>query len=248
MLSFAIRPGKILRLPLLVASWSILVFSGCSTLVSTIADSSSQGTTTPVAAPTQPPASPITTGPVPKPTPAPIPPPTPGQPTTLSPQLNASSIFIGASIVRRWQLPVHNAGVSGQTSSQVLERFSTDVLHQGYARVIVQVGSNDILQRVKDPPSTVAANVSSMAQQASADHMVMYVISLGPITSNGQNLDASAKAVNAALMEAAGAQGFTYVDIFTALQGHPEYFLDGLHPNEAGYAVIEELLARVLTK
>jgi lysophospholipase L1-like esterase len=164
----------------------------------------------------------------------------------LSPALNESSVFIGASIIHNWALPVHNAGIAGQTSSQVLQRFTTDVLNHGYARVVIQVGSNDVLQQLTDPPGTVSASVARMAQEARAANMGVFILSLGPITWAGRNLDASASAVNVELRALATAQGYGYVDIFTPLQGHPEYFVDGLHPNVAGYAVIEKAVAQVL--
>ena len=112
--------------------------------------------------------------------------------------------------------------------------------------MIIQVGSNDILQRVKDPPGTVSANVASMGQEARSDKMDVVILSLGPITVQGTNYDTSAQAVNAKLRDLATQQGYRYVDIFTPLQGHPEYFKDGLHPNTDGYAVIEKALAKVL--
>jgi len=147
-----------------------------------------------------------------------------------------------------WPLPRHNAGIAGQTSSQVLQRFTTDVLNHGYARVIIQVGSNDVIQQVKDPPGTISANIASMAQEARAAKIDVYIISLGPITYAGRNLDASSSAVNDSLRALAAAQGYGYIDIFTPLQGHPEYFVDGIHPNAAGYAIIEKALAQIVLK
>ena len=203
-------------------------------------------TNPPVANPT--PAPPVTNPPVASPTPAPpvASPPAAPDPTTLRSDLNESSVFLGASIIQYWPLPVHNAGVAGQTSYLVLQRVPKDVLHHGYARVIIQVGSNDILQGVKDPPGTVSANVASMGQEAHADNLDVIILSLGPITSQGRNYDASSQAVNVKLQDVATQNGYRYVDIFTPLQGHPEYFKDGLHPNSEGYAIIEKALAKAL--
>jgi lysophospholipase L1-like esterase len=166
----------------------------------------------------------------------------------LSVELNASSIFIGASIIQGWPMPVHNAGISGQTTSQILQRFPGTVIGRGYARVIIQGGTNDITQGVKDPPGTVSANFASMGQMARAAGMDVVVLSVGPITAGGANMDSMVIAVNARLRQLALDQGYVYVDIFTPMQGHPEYFLDGFHPNGLGYAVMEKALAQLVTK
>ncbi len=209
---------------LLLAAAGFFTLAGCQNVYRVIDSNAAGGSTT---------------------APVPVPVPTPAL-ATLSPELNASSMFIGASIINRWPLPVHNGGIPGQTSSQVLQRFPIDVLHHGYARVIIQVGSNDILQQVKDPSSTVSSNLAFMGQEARAANIDVVVISLAPITWGGMNLDESSSAVNVKLHELATAQGYHYVDVFTPMQGHPEYFVDGLHPNVDGYAVIENALARVL--
>jgi lysophospholipase L1-like esterase len=236
----------------------------CLVLFSTGCGSSPSGTVVPgVAVNPDPTSAPVTTpiptpspipAPTPTPTPTPVPTPTPTpvvptpSPTTFSASLNASSVFIGASIIQRWPLPLHNKGISGQTSAQVLQRFQSDVVGHGYVRVIIQVGSNDILQRVKDPPSTVSANIASMAQIARAANIDVVLMSLATITYNGVNYDSGAAAVNAQTRQLATNQGYPYLDIYTPMQGHPEYFVDGLHPTAAGYAVMEKVLAQTVTK
>jgi lysophospholipase L1-like esterase len=54
--------------------------------------------------------------------------------------------------------------------------------------------------------------------------------------------------VNAQTRQLATNQGYPYLDIYTPMQGHPEYFVDGLHPTTAGYAVMEKVLAQTVTK
>ncbi|HET6178086.1 MAG TPA: hypothetical protein VFE61_14200 [Candidatus Sulfotelmatobacter sp.] len=41
-------------------------------------------------------------------------------------------------------------------------------------------------------------------------------------------------------------QGYLLVDYFTPMSGHPEFFPDGIHPNAAGYAVMEKALSAVV--
>jgi hypothetical protein len=51
---------------------------------------------------------------------------------------------MGDSITQSWHLPDHNAGVAGQTTVQMLDRFNVDILGHGFKRVVILGGTNDI--------------------------------------------------------------------------------------------------------
>ncbi len=155
---------------------------------------------------------------------------------------------MGASIIQWWPLPLHNAGVAGQTTSQMLARFRTDVLGHGYVRVIILGGSNDVILKVADPPSEISANLQSMALIAKAAGMEVVLSALTPITWNGSDLNTTVAPVNTAIRQLAADQGYLFIDNFSPMQGHPEYFTDGLHPSASGYSVMERSLAAVVTR
>jgi hypothetical protein len=167
-------------------------------------------------------------------------------PTTFSDSLNSTSDFIGASIINYWPMPMHNDGIVGETTSQVLARFSTAVLNNGYQRVIILCGTNDIIQNTSNLTTELTGNLQVMARIA-ADAGIKVVLSeLPPATSNGVDLNASVNAVNSAIIALAARDGYLLVDYNTPMVGHPEYFVDGVHPNAAGYAVMEKALAGVV--
>ena len=106
-------------------------------------------------------------------------------PTTFSPSLNNTSVFIGASIINYWPMPLHNTGVPGDTSAQVLARFSSDALNHGYSRVIILCGTNDILQNTPNLTTEMTANLQAMAVMANKAGMEVVLKELPPLTSNG---------------------------------------------------------------
>ncbi len=167
-------------------------------------------------------------------------------PTTFSPQLNSTSIFIGASIIQYWPMPLHNAGIAGQTTSQVLARFQSDVVGHGYVRVIILCGTNDILQNTPDLIAEATANLKAMTAIAESAGIEVVLSELPPALSGGTDLSSTVSALNASIAQLAATQGYLMVDYFTPMSGHPEYFVDGIHPTPAGYAVMEKALSAVV--
>ncbi len=167
-------------------------------------------------------------------------------PTTFSQQLNSTSIFIGASIIQYWPMPLHNAGIAGQTTSQVLARFKSDVVGHGYTRVIILCGTNDILQSTPNLVDEATTNLKAMAAIADAAGIEVVLSELPPVVSNGTDLSSTVAALDASIAQLAATQGYLVVDFFTPMSGHPEYFVDGIHPNPAGYAVMEKALSAIV--
>ena len=167
-------------------------------------------------------------------------------PTTYSSALNSTSDFIGASIIHYWPMPQHNDGVPGQTSPQVLARFSSAVLNHGYQRVIILCGTNDILDGLPDLTTELPANLKAMADIAKSAGIEVVLSKLPPANSNGTDLDGTVTAANNAIAQMAAQNGYLIVDYYTPLFGHPEDFVDGIHPNASGYAVMEKALSAVV--
>jgi hypothetical protein len=46
----------------------------------------------------------------------------------------------------------------------------------------------------------------------------------------------------------ARSRGYLLVDYFTPMAGHPECFIDEVHPDKLGYSVMETTLSRVVIK
>jgi acyl-CoA thioesterase-1 len=159
----------------------------------------------------------------------------------LSDSVNSTTLFMGDSITYFWPMPVHNAGIAGQTTAQMLTRFSTDVMGHGFKRVVILGGTNDVLQRRN--LSAVASNLDTMAGIAESANIEVVLCTLPPIRDHHQQTTT----VNQGIVALAQSKRFLLVDYFTTMSGNPDFFKpDGVHPNALGYEVMETALAKVL--
>ena len=157
---------------------------------------------------------------------------------------NRSTVFLGDSITQYWSLPVHNAGVAGQHTSEIFSRFSQDVLGRGYARVIILTGTNDIWSE-NGQSDQVVQEIGFMAATARAAGIEPVLCKLPPML-NSAAFNADVVTLNATIANLALTNGYLLIDYYTPMAEHPEYFSDGVHPNTAGYAVMETALASVI--
>jgi lysophospholipase L1-like esterase len=170
-------------------------------------------------------------------------------------------VFLGDSITDDWQKwsasfftgkPYINRGISGQTTSQMLVRFRPDVIMLQPRVVVIQGGSNDI---ARDPAASaleqVKDNLRSMAELARANGIRVILASHLPVTDailpqTARRPPEKIRALNVWIKGHAEEQGMIYLDFYFAMLDDKRMLrrnltIDGLHPNEAGYAVMEAL-------
>jgi lysophospholipase L1-like esterase len=177
-------------------------------------------------------------------------------------------VFMGDSITDSWDNPTNggffpgkpyiNRGISGQTTPQMLIRFRRDVIELKPKVVVILAGTNDLAGNTG--PTTLQAiqdNLTAMAELARVHEIRVVFSSLLPISDyevrNGQPLIQSQrrppdqiKALNEWMKSYAATHHLTYLDYFTALVDEKGFLKDdlsndGLHPNPAGYAVMNPL-------
>jgi GDSL-like Lipase/Acylhydrolase family len=168
-------------------------------------------------------------------------------PTTFADALNSSTVFMGDSITAYWPLLDNNKGIPGNHASEMLARFQTDVMGHGYARVVILAGTNDIL--VPIAASSDALNqIASMAQMASGAGMQVILCEVLPFVGDSY-LNGEVVTFNATLINFAATNNYLLVDYYTPMAGQPQYFnSDAIHPNAAGYTVMEATLSAVLVQ
>jgi lysophospholipase L1-like esterase len=161
----------------------------------------------------------------------------------FSQPLNSTTVFMGDSITKYWAMPEHNVGIPGQTTPEMSERFSADVVGHGYKRVVILGGTNDILLRLD--LANVPAYLESMATVAEAANIEVVLCKIPPL----KNLNEKVSSVNEEIEELAQSKGYLLVDYYTPMLGRAGYFhSDGIHPTTLGYAVMESTLSQVVTK
>jgi lysophospholipase L1-like esterase len=178
-------------------------------------------------------------------------------------------VFVGDSITAGWSLDRSfpgkgylNRGIGGQTTSQVLVRFRQDVIDLAPAAVVILLGTNDIAGNTGPIGlADIQRNIASMAELAHIHHIAVALSSVLPVhgytpeseTSFPLRPPARIVELNRWLAGHAVDHGYAFIDYFAAMvdergQLKKELAKDGLHPNEAGYAIMTPLAEAVLGK
>jgi len=164
-------------------------------------------------------------------------------------------VFLGDEITERWGQgsakffpgkPYLNRGITRQTAAQMLVRFRQDVISLKPKVVIIQAGSNDIAS-VMGPSSeaTTADHFLSMVELAKLHGIRVVLASVTPVCDCVEKLSARRPAgkilsMNGWLKRYAKESGSVYLDYYSALAAgramKRELTVDGLVPNDAGYA------------
>ena len=175
-------------------------------------------------------------------------------------------VFMGNSITENWAyyhpdfFSEHHycgRGIGGQTSTQMLARFTADVVNLHPKAVVIMAGTNDVAHNTYwVEPAKVVENVVAMCQLARANDIVPLIASIPPCASFVWNPDIKDAAqtiveINERLKEYAGTNGIVYVDYHSALADEHNAFPeklsdDGCHPNPDTYFIMEELVLKAI--
>lgn len=143
-------------------------------------------------------------------------------------------------------------GISGQTSGKMLVRFRADAIDLQPAVVVILAGTNDIAEN-SGPynPQTTLNNIRTMTELAQAHGIRVVLGSVAPATDfwwrKGLSPAPKILALNQQIKSYADQQRLAYYDLHSALKDEQNglkkaYGEDGVHPNLAGYRVMEPLL------
>jgi lysophospholipase L1-like esterase len=167
-------------------------------------------------------------------------------------------VFMGDSITDAWGRqygqffpgkPYVNRGISGQTTPQMLIRFRPDVIALKPKAVVILAGTNDLSGNTG--PMTLdetEGNLMSMAELAKANGIQVVLSAVMPVCDyirpqTARRPPEKIVALNKWIKDYAASNGFVYLDYYTpmiddAAMLKKELTYDGLHPNEAGYAIM----------
>jgi acyl-CoA thioesterase I len=156
-----------------------------------------------------------------------------------------SNVFMGDSITYFWSVPGTNLGVPGNTTAQMLARYPGEVPGHGYRTFVLLGGTNDV--RYQKPLDQAIANIAAMAKAARDAHMNVVLCEIPPIWNNTVTENPTVPQLNALIKLLAETESYPLVDYYDPMKGHLNYFIDGVHPNAAGYAVMDTQLVNVLS-
>ena len=174
-------------------------------------------------------------------------------------------VFLGDSITEMYDVNKHykdtglnivNRGVSSETSDEVLERLTMNVMSLAPSKVILLVGTNDLNKGATE--EEIVNNIIKIATNIRSfnDDTEIYVESILPVNNKAYLLsksivhnrsNESIRNINAELEANARYFDYTYIDTFSALKDEngnlkKEYSVDGLHISRAGYAVMTKTI------
>lgn len=124
-----------------------------------------------------------------------------------------------------------NAGVSGDTTADGLNRYDFSVKGSGANLLVVALGANDFLNQ--SPPETPKKNLAAILERARADNLPAVLVG---VAIPGESQDPREAAYAAIYPDLAKEFGVPYFpNMMSAVAGHPELLQpDGLHPTEQG--------------
>jgi len=141
------------------------------------------------------------------------------------------------ALAKMVSLPVINAGIDGDTSTEALRRIESDVLSRDPCLVIVEFGGNDFLRKV--PLDVTITNVRQMIDliQAKGAMVALTDISAGILM----------KEYRSPYWKIAKEKGTIFIpSILSGIITNPKMKSDFLHPNAGGYKVIAERIFKII--
>jgi len=163
--------------------------------------------------------------------------------------VQTDAVFLGDSLTAAWWVrdpalfspPVANRGISGQTTAQMLARFSADVIPLRPRAVHILAGTNDVLgMGGPSSPAVYQGNLRALVDLAQANGIAVVLGSLPPIE---QPHSEQVRQLNLWLRQFAASRGIEFVDYYQLLAApdgtlQPRFTDDGIHLTEAAYALM----------
>ncbi|MBS1792786.1 MAG: SGNH/GDSL hydrolase family protein [Acidobacteria bacterium] len=177
-------------------------------------------------------------------------------------------VFLGDSITDGWKLaeyfpgqPYINRGISGQVTPQMLIRMREDVIAHQPKVMVLLAGTNDISGNYgPETNEQIEGNIKSIVELAHANGINVVLASVLPVSDynvnkQGQKIVRTVQrpperilALNQWIKAYCAEKGLVYLDYFTATVDDKGFLKaeladDGLHPNAAGYKIMQKLAA-----
>ena len=176
-------------------------------------------------------------------------------------------VFMGNSITEIWVIyhpdffSSHNfcgRGISGQTSAQMLVRFTNDVIDLHPKAVVILAGTNDVAHNdYWVSPEKVVENIVAMCNIAKANGIIPIISSIPPCKAfvwrpEIENAGQTIVDINKSLKAYAETNDLIYVDYHSALSdedfGFPKTLSeDGCHPDPDTYFIMENMVLEAIS-
>jgi len=176
---------------------------------------------------------------------------------------SAKVVFLGDSITDYWgsrsgtwfkHAGWLNRGIGGQTTQQLLLRERNDALALHPQAIVLEGSGNDM--RLGFSPEQIRDNLLTMGELAEAHHVAVFVAKMTPVCDcyrplTGLRTVERIRELNTLIEAMARERRWTVIDLWTPLAG-PDGLMpkrltvDGVHPNDDGYALLAPVVEKAL--
>ena len=140
-----------------------------------------------------------------------------------------------AALSKLSDIPVINAGIDGDTTSEAIKRIQADVLERDPLLVIIEFAGNDFLRKV--PQQETVSNISRMVDMVQAKGAMVAIVDI----SAGMFL----AEYRLAFRKLADEKDTIFIPgILNGIITNPSLKSDFLHPNAKGYKIIAQKIYR----
>jgi len=143
-----------------------------------------------------------------------------------------------SALAKSLEIPVINAGIDGDTSTEALQRIDSDVLNRNPLLVIIEFGGNDFLRKV--PMEITINNIKQMVERIQVKGAMVAIADI----SAGMFFSEYRKAFQTLAREK---QAMFIPHILSGIITTPSMKSDFLHPNANGYKMVSQRIQRVIT-
>jgi lysophospholipase L1-like esterase len=169
--------------------------------------------------------------------------------------IKVTVVFLGDSVTEYWGARSGkwfedkgwiNRGIGGQTTAQLLLRERTDALNFHPDAIVLEGGSNDM--RLGFASEEIIERFRTMGELAEAHHIAVFVETMTPTCDCFRQLSGlrsvdRIRQLNEMLANMCREKRWILIDVSSPLanaEGHmkKELTVDGVHPNDAGYALM----------
>lgn len=145
---------------------------------------------------------------------------------------------------------VYNAGIPGNTTTQMLARIQTDVIEKKPKLCFILGGTNDVSQNI--PVSTTKSNIEQMITILLTNKIAPVLCTIPP--RNDATLQTGVSKVNINVRSLASKYGLHLIDFYSSLVDPSNGFYkngttlsgDGVHPTAAGAKIMSSVVEQVL--
>ena len=174
-------------------------------------------------------------------------------------------VFLGDSLTEYWGLNSGkwfdhsgwiNRGIGGQTTSQLLLRERDDALELHPLAIVLEGGSNDM--RLGFSPEEIRDHLLTMAELARAHGLAVFITTMTPTCDclrplSGLRTVERIRRLNTLLATMCKEHRWNVIDINSPLSDSEglmkaELTVDGVHPNDRGYALLAPVVEKALRR